>query len=319
VDAHNRNSGPDEHHTKLERAPLRSDRAWAPRMTRIGATLRSLVLFTCGAVFLGASAMILDPTTLLAGSRPLRDDAAALELRRRDFLNALAALVSDCTEILAVHQRGPTPYAEIVLWVNDIANPGVIDPQEIAVISHSQPLHAVTIYSLPGTDFWAAVSDANQYSGSNRSEKRLLIEAENSVSMPRPANQKVSIGPISRQVLTQPAFCDRWRALSAVVPRTIAAGISDMRIVQEPPAPPLGPAGDNANDAGTRGEGVARGGVGVGGGELSVFRILLTWTNDSADARKEASAVVDRSSSPRKRRPRRLRECFATGFPLARE
>jgi hypothetical protein len=189
------------HNADLSIAPL-SSQSWAPRVQRVGATLRSLVLFCCGGALLITAAMVLDPGTLLARVKSAKDDAATAQARR-EFTATLASLLAQCHQVLAIHHRGVTPYSEIVMWKTDTHNPGQIDPSEIAVLSHSDLLQAVTLYSLP--------DGVSPMSASNTSSSTTPLRFD-------------------RLALEQPGFCDRWRALPAVQPRVIGSGISDMKL-----------------------------------------------------------------------------------------
>ena len=157
-------------------------------------------MFACGAVLLVGAAVVLDPRTIQA-TPPVSNEAQTRAELRAEFTRTLAALIESCVEVFAVHQRGATPYSEVVLWTNDDSNPGEIDPGEIAVVSHSQLLNAVTVYSLQKG------SAAARAGGGFR---------------------------LNRETVIQPAFCDRWRALPAVQPRVIGSGISDMTLTAEP-------------------------------------------------------------------------------------
>ena len=49
---------------------------------------------------------------------------------RQQVLTGLAALLGGSLEVLAIHQRGPTPFVEVVLWLEDSHNLGRIDRDE---------------------------------------------------------------------------------------------------------------------------------------------------------------------------------------------
>jgi hypothetical protein len=203
VPDHEELSSFDEPRTQHERAAAFSPRRmWQPRVQRIGATLRSLVLFACGASLLVGAAIVLDPRTIQATPPPNPDAQTRADLRA-EFTKTLATLIESCVEVIAIHPRGATPYSEVVLWKNDDSNPGSIDPGEIAVVSHSQLLNAVTVYSLQKGKMGADLAQTHGLK-------------------------------LDRATLQQPAFCDRWRALPAVQPRVIGSGISDMTLTAEP-------------------------------------------------------------------------------------
>jgi hypothetical protein len=217
------------------------------RLIRYGVALRSVLMFACGAGALIGAAAILDPVSLIAVSNP---DASGQPPRaksqhsHREFLASMAKLITGCVEVLAVHDRTASPYAEIVLWMDDHVNQGVIDADELAIVSHSSLLRAVTVYSMNGHQPNAAVATGNG-DGFSRS----------------------AIPPLDRETVSQPAFCDRWRALAVVRPHVIAQGISDMRVDRHPGS----------------------------SGELSLLRLSLTWAADSTDGASEVSTLLDLS------------------------
>jgi hypothetical protein len=232
-------------------------------------------LFCCGGALLITAAMVLDPGTLLARVKSAKDDAAAAEARR-EFTDTLATLLSQCHEILAVHQRGATPYAEIVVWKSNAHNPAQIDPEEIAIISHSDLLQAVTIYSLPeGGPPNVASSNSNA----------------------APFNAP-TLSPLrfDRVALEQPGFCDRWRALPAVQPRVIGSGISDMTLTPAPAdSNPIAKIKSNVSVASGVGDG--RNLPRVEGSRLSTLRLCLRWASDSSDATETSGVIIANAPS----------------------
>jgi hypothetical protein len=129
----------------------------------------------------------------LAAETPQPQAVAAASVVHQDLIDDLAGIVGRSVGVMAVHERGPTPYMEMVLWLADA--PGGVDGRpdasELAVLSHSGVLQTITIY-------------------------RLAADAE-------------TAGPVhdSRR---GPAFCNRWRARPDVVPLVLARGVSDMRV-----------------------------------------------------------------------------------------
>ena len=220
-----------------------------------GSVLHSLLMFTCGALLLGTAAVILDPQSLQAVSKP-PENLQAAEDRRSEFAKTLAGLIGDCTEVLAIHERSDTPCVDVVLWVDDDLNPGVIDPHEIAIISQSQLFRTITVYSVegPGKRF--------------QSQQHRVPSAEHRVESTQNSELRTqnSLGTaLDRATVSTPQFCDRWRAQPTVEPQVIATGISDMRLERLPGAH----------------------------GELSVIRLSLRWGADSTDGAGEASALID--------------------------
>ncbi|MCI0364873.1 MAG: hypothetical protein L0219_13430 [Phycisphaerales bacterium] len=236
-----------------------------PSVCRRGTVLRSLLMVTCGGTFLAGAAFVLDPLTLQAVSKPPESSQTAPQ-RRREFVDHLARLIGGCVAVLAVHDRGDTPNSQIVLWVDDRTNPGVIDAPELAIVSQSQLFQTITLYTMtagsPGRLFESAASTRPI-----ERDAPLSWDITGQYVQSR-AETKDTYG---LEEVGQATFCDRWRALPSVVPHIIGTGISDMRVERLSKSP----------------------------AELSPLRILLRWGLDSTDGAWEASTVID--LNPRKR------------------
>lgn len=157
-----------------------------------------------------------DPATLQAGTASasrLADQTPAP--RAAEAL----ALVHGCKQVLAAHNRGATPYTELVLWMHDETNPGVIDASEVAVLCHSRLFRTITVYGL----------------ASSTPEGLMRL----SVTVPE-------------TTFDDPSFCDQWRSMPQIRPLTIATGISDMRL--EPLSEAGGAASGNHGHVGPHSE-----------------------------------------------------------------
>jgi hypothetical protein len=154
---------------------------------------------------LGVTAIVVTPRMIVGA--PLGENVVAPRLSQHQaVLEALAALVGNSECLLAVHQRGPTPFVELVLWMGDRRNPGVVDADEIAVLSHSRLMRSITFYGLTA-------------------DRRGPVEA-----LP------VDVG------FNDSRFCDVWRSRSDVVPRVVAVGVSDMHVETRKTHSTMGPA-----------------------------------------------------------------------------
>jgi hypothetical protein len=117
-------------------------------------------------------------------------------------------MIASSHEVLAVHHLGPSSHEEIVLWERDASNQGVIDPDELCIISHSELLRLVRVYRLDPRSA--------------------------DVSTPALARRKGPVGGIpvvNSSTVRTPGFCGRWRAAPSVTARVLQSGISDMRIL----------------------------------------------------------------------------------------
>ncbi len=159
---------------------------------RRGGTATGLVLTLLLIGTLALSAVVVGPR-MGHGSGP-RGAPSPQPARRQDhrsLMDHFAGLIGGSSAVLAVHQRGATPYLEIVLWVKDRDGSGRAEPDEVAIISHSRIMQTVTMYE------WAAGDTA----------------AEGALEL---------VGPAA------PAFCSAWRADWHVRPQVILAGVSDL-------------------------------------------------------------------------------------------
>jgi hypothetical protein len=169
--------------------------AGAPRRRRGGTTAGLLV--TIGLIgTLAVAATVVTPVYLSAapdeGSRPL----VARHDDNQRVVELLGSLIASSRQVLAVHQRGATPYLQVVLWLEDTANFGAVDADEIAVISHSRLLQTIMLY---GRDGEAAEDEA---------------------------------APVAEMTSDNfsPAFCAAWRARPDVAGRLLARGIESLEI-----------------------------------------------------------------------------------------
>ena len=117
---------------------------------------------------------------------------------------------------------------------------GTLDLDEIAVISHSAVTQTIELWALEG-DPVAARADLRQLVGG-------------------------SSGPeLSLAALAAPRFCQRWRDFAHTSRRTLAKGVSNMRIGQSS----------------------------MGGDGPPPLEISLTWAGDTSDGPDKASVLID--------------------------
>jgi hypothetical protein len=154
-------------------------------------TLLTVVAFATLAV----AAVVLGPRVIRAEAQAVPAATPARTSDHQQFLDLLAGIVVRSRAVLAVHDRGATPFEEIVLWIEDPDRPEQVDAAEIALISHSRILHTVVFRRLragqPGHGLFAY--DWND-----------------------------------------PAFCEAWRTSPEVKGTVVAAGISDLDFAWAP-------------------------------------------------------------------------------------
>ncbi len=169
---------------------------------RRGGTLAGLLITLSLMGAMSVTAVVVPPRYLAAGSVQPQVQAARADAHQEQ-IDALAALIGRSVGVLAIQQRGPTPYLEMVLWLQDDDSEGIqdqADESELAVLCHSQVLRTITIYRL---------ADGEEAAAGGRWDARPPAGA---------------------------AFCDRWRADPRVGSMVLIAGVSDMWV--EPLEPP---------------------------------------------------------------------------------
>lgn len=168
------------------------------RSRRGGATVGLLAILTTLAS-MATAALVIGPRFSLGAMSDDELGPGEVLSERQIFTNQIAGIFGGSHRVLAVHDRGSTPYLEAVLWVEDRINPGQIDPVEVAVISHSRVLQTLTWYALPAPY-----------------EKAKWSDLKNSV--------------LTVERIEDATFCERWRSHAGVVPRVVSTGISDLMI-----------------------------------------------------------------------------------------
>jgi hypothetical protein len=179
-------------------------RAAARCRRRRGATAAGAIGLVALAASLMAAAMIFRPFRAAAVPAPAqRGSVTAAASAHQAVIDLLASVVTRSSAVLAVHERGATPYVEIVLWIEDGAGAGRIDAREVAVISHSAVLRTV----------WLA--QAIDDSGPHRADP---------LAQPAP--------PLSSAEASSPEFPAAFRARPDVQRRLIATEVADLALVR---------------------------------------------------------------------------------------
>ncbi len=166
-------------------------------MERRGGTLGE-VLVTLGVLgTLGAATLVLAPRYLIAESdgKGGPGTTAARQDAHRELIEDLAVILEHCVGVLAINERGATPFVEVVLWLEDgsTGTAGRADRHEIGLLSHSSVLQTITVYCL---------SPAAGTDGGDPAE------------------------PLSGG----PEFCQRFRADPRVSALVLGRGVADMRV-----------------------------------------------------------------------------------------
>lgn len=167
---------------------------------RRGATWPAVLwaLFVAGTVV--TTAVVVTPRYLQADV-----DAGVVSARVEEHQQIFALfvdLVSRSKEVVVVNPRGATPFLELVLWLEDSEHIGVIDLQEIAVITHSEVLQTITMHTF---DASAVPRDRLHPSGGDETPETL-----------------------ERSDMLAPGFCAAFRDRPGVTRRLLARGIAQL-------------------------------------------------------------------------------------------
>ncbi len=162
-----------------------------PAAGRRGGTMAEVLVTLSIAGLLGVATLVILPRYLVAesGDTSPRTTAAQQDVHR-ELIDDLAEIIGQSVGVLAIHERGATPFVEVVLWLEDgtTGTTGHADRHEVALLSHSSILQTITIFWLGGDG--------------------------------GPA-EPPSVGP---------DFCDRWRADPLVSTVVLGRGVADMRV-----------------------------------------------------------------------------------------
>jgi hypothetical protein len=148
-------------------------------------TLGAITLLAAFGTLVGV-ALVIRPGQLHADTPSTR---VARDPDHNRSIELVAGMVVRSRAVLALHDGSEGPFEEVVLWVEDRVNPGVIDLHEVAVLTHSPVLQTLTYYGRSAGD-----SDAHFRSD----------------------------GEFDR------AFCQVWRTSPSINAGLIGAGLSDV-------------------------------------------------------------------------------------------
>ena len=164
-----------------------------------GAGLALTLLLVGGLV---ATAVIVAPRPVEAGG----GESVARDPAHQQTMDLLTQLIASSRGVIAVRPRGATPYVDLLLWLEDEDVPGVLQLDELGLISHSEVMQAATFVTLGGE--LAAITDETW---------RLL-----------PRGRRSAGAKVTPEDILAPSFCSRWRSFEHGATRVIARGLSDM-------------------------------------------------------------------------------------------
>lgn len=171
--------------------------------TRRGSTTNGL-LVACSVIgtFIVTAAIVTPLSLHASDDKDGPQVIAARQEHHQQVIEAIATLLGRSEEIVAVHDRGESPFVEVVLRLQDKGGSELAE-DEIAVLSHSEVLQTITFYTLP------------EQAAPDPERRQVFADAGR-----------------RREQLTKPRFCTLWRSDPGVVPRVIATGVTDMTIEQ---------------------------------------------------------------------------------------
>ncbi len=141
---------------------------------------------------------------LVEASDSVRQERSARRAALAMMLDAVAASINRSRAVLAVHPRAETPYVDVVLWMHDDRNPGCVDADEVALVSHSRALRSIRLFMLdPGRP-------ASPVAATERPGAMMAGDGSTMVQSPR--------------------FGDLWRSDPRVASVILADGVSDLSI-----------------------------------------------------------------------------------------
>ncbi len=175
---------------------------------------------------LAATAAVVRPNYLSASAPPeTPQPITASHPEHQQAIELLASLISRSKEVLAIHQRGATPYIEIVLWLEDGDNPGQMDPSEVAVLSHSEILQTISFHSL---DVEESEESETEDSGGDGGWSD------------QPGAEKTHEPMLPEIDIRRADFCPAWRETAQVGRRVILARVAEISIEQLTELDPTG-------------------------------------------------------------------------------
>jgi hypothetical protein len=191
---------------------------------RRGITFEAVAWSLVLAGSLATAAVVITPRVIraddAAGSGAAHAAARVVPAHQK-LLDELAALVRQCHAVIEVRARGSGPFASIALWLTDETNPGRLDPEELAVISHSRTVQTLMCHVLDEESL-ASLARRDAVSGRD---------------LPR-ADRAALARSLTAAVAAGESLPDFWRRQHAVVSRVFAREISDARFELLPRAAP---------------------------------------------------------------------------------
>ncbi len=123
------------------------------RLIRRGAATLTAVKILAISGALMASAVAVRPIMIAAAATDEPTREVASDAAHEQIAQLLAGLIGGSHQVLAVNPPGETPFLEVVLWLEDGANRGTIDPDELVILVYRPSLRSVELHSLaPDTE-----------------------------------------------------------------------------------------------------------------------------------------------------------------------
>ncbi|MHC5026265.1 MAG: hypothetical protein ACYTGR_05825 [Planctomycetota bacterium] len=171
--------------------PAQTGRSDRRQIWEMGQTMGTVILVGSMVATVGVTAYIAGPR-LVRGEADDMDDPAIAHLSddQRHVLDGVVEMIGRSHEVLAIHGRGANPHTRIVLWLEDGGNPGVLDPGEVGVLTHSPALQTISFDAFEGNE----------------------------------------APEVDMTTVRDPGFARQWRACEGVRSRLIAREVSELRV-----------------------------------------------------------------------------------------
>ncbi len=177
---------------------------------RAGGTTAGLLTTLVALGVLTTVAALVAPSYLNANSIPVVEPVVARDAAHQQMIEILAALIGRSREIVAIHDRGASPYLELVVWLEDQDHSGEPDPDEIAIISHSEVMQTILCFGYDEAD--------------DASDEPL---PPGWTALNKPGPPLPSMADIDRA-----DFCAAWRDHPLVTRRVLAARIASLAVTE---------------------------------------------------------------------------------------
>jgi hypothetical protein len=113
---------------------------------RLGLATAEAVTIAVTVGALGTAAFFVTPRLIQADQSDTDPTIVPREEAHQAQMLSLLEAMHRCRGVLAVHERAASPYLDVVLWGEDVHEAGVVNEDEVIVLSHSELLQTLTLH-----------------------------------------------------------------------------------------------------------------------------------------------------------------------------